>query len=401
MSQNLRVASAPATVENALERLQQVLREPDPPPSTLGVYNGEIPEDLRGEHPTLTLHKGEKRAFDQACQLMADDLRFEYLKARPIHDSVWRFVCEFVMRGTKGLVERLITEHEREIIDTVCYFPVLFLTVQEELELHGVRFTLRRAEGKQSQPGSVAAVPCRGTDYGEMAKRARQVAEHALRVLRATLRDYSFMPDEQLRFRLGYSMCFEGVAGGWSNQPDQGGELELDEPLLRTARAAPLFTLPLEGRTDVERRTNTALKWFEQAQLVGNPLMEVLFCFTALEAILGDKHEGLKAPNRAMLSLVTKGGFRHPSVTFALYDQVRSAAVHGEKRPTVDEKSAEQFAWDVRCALNEFLEFARSEGMTKRSQVRKALDGHPRRSKVVTGLLRNDPKTWKKFLEPE
>jgi Zn-dependent alcohol dehydrogenase len=51
------------------------------------------------------------------------------------------------------------------------------------------------------------------------------------------------------------------------------------------------------GRNDVERRANTALRWFEQAQLAGDPLMEVLFCFTALEAILGDTSEGLKAPN--------------------------------------------------------------------------------------------------------
>ncbi len=87
------------------------------------------------------------------------------------------------------------------------------------------------------------------------------------------------------------------------------------------SRLVDSFQLPLEATNDVEQRTNTALGWFEQAQLVGDPLMEVLFCFMALEAILGDTHEGLKGPKlalrRAMLSLLTKGGFRHPSTATA------------------------------------------------------------------------------------
>jgi hypothetical protein len=83
-----------------------------------------------------------------------------------------------------------------------------------------------------------------------------------------------------------------------------------------------------------------------------------------------------------------------------LYDQVSSAAVHGEPPPDLSQKTATQFAWDVRRALNEFLEFAKQEGLTKRAQLRRALDNHPRRNKVVEGLLRDDPKTWGKFLRP-
>ncbi len=54
------------------------------------------------------------------------------------------------------------------------------------------------------------------------------------------VRDYDFMPDEQLRFRLGYSIRFEDDAGGWSIPPNQGWELGVDDELLKTARAAPL-----------------------------------------------------------------------------------------------------------------------------------------------------------------
>lgn len=318
---------------------------------------------------------------------------------------MWRFVCEFAIAHTKGLVKQFVAGHAREPIDTVCYFPVLLLTVSDEIELHGVRIRPRDSAGEDDEPGSMTAVPVRGTNYKLMAERARPVAEHALRVLRACLRDYNFMPDEQLRFRLGYSMRFEDCAGGWSNPPGQGWELGLDDELLKTARAAPLYELPLEATNDVERRTNTALGWFEQAQLVGDPLMEVLFCFMALEAILGDTREGLKGPKlalrRAMLSLLTKDGFRHPSTTFVLYDEVRNAAIHGEARPDISAEDANRFAWDVRRALNEFLEYARKENLTKRSQVRKKLDEYPRRAKVQAGLLEQDAKTWSRLLQPD
>lgn len=400
------MAKSPATVEKGLERLQQVLREEDPPSPAEPVYHAAIPDDLRTEQPALSLYAPEKAAFDEVCRLMAEDLRFEYLREQAIRDAVWRFVCEFVLLRSRGLVKSFVADHARVPMETTCYFPVLLLTLRDELELHGVRLQPRPVEeAAEREPGSIAAVRCRGTDHQRMAARARPTAEHALRVLRASLRDYNFMPDEQLRFRLGYTMWFDSGPGGWTSPPNQGWDLELDEKLLRTAQQAPLYHLPPEGQTDVERRANVALRWFEQAQLVGDPLMEVLFCFTALEAILGDTSEGLKAPSiairRVMLSLLTKGGFRHPSLTFVLYDKVRNAAVHGEERPAISPKTADQLAWDVRRALNEFLEFAEQEGLTKRSQVRAALDEHPRREQVVAGLLRDDPKTWRKFLEPE
>lgn len=210
------------------------------------------------------------------------------------------------------------------------------------------------------------------------------------------------MPDQQLRFRLGYSAWFETGAGSWTNPPGEAWELELADELLRKAQNAPLFELPLQGRNDVEKRTNIALKWFEQAQLVGDPLMEVLFCFTALEAILGDASEGEKGSNlalrRGVLSLLTDDGMSHPSATFTLYDRVRSSAVHGEDLPELSQKEADRFMWDVRIALNQYLRFAADEGLTRRRDIRERLDEHPRRAKVEAGLLRNDPKTWKKFL---
>lgn len=170
-----------------------------------------------------------------------------------------------------------------------------------------------------------------------------------------------FLPDEQLRFRLGRSMWFDTGAGGWTSRPDQGWELELDEQLMATAQGAALFSLPLEGRNDIEKRTNIALRWFEQAQLAGDPLMGVLFCFTALEAILGEVSSKLKAPDLAL------------------------------------RRGLLGFMWDVRMALTQYLRLARKEGLLRRRQVRKLLDEHPSREKVIAGLLRSDPNTWEEF----
>lgn len=101
-----------------------------------------------------------------------------------------------------------------------------------------------------------------------------------------------------------------------------------------------------------------------------------------------------------MLGLLTTGGSSHPTRTYLLYDRVRSTAVHGEEPVAIDQHEVNKSAWDVRRAINEFLEFARTEGLTKRAQVRKALDEHERRATVVAALLKDDPKLWERYLGP-
>ena len=103
----------------------------------------------------------------------------------------------------------------------------------------------------------------------------------------------------------------------WTSPPDEGWDLELDDQLLRHATSQEISTLPRVPGNDVERRLDLALRWFERGQLAADPLEELLYLFFALEAILGDKSEGLKAPalavRRAILGLVTRDGFIHPA----------------------------------------------------------------------------------------
>jgi hypothetical protein len=237
-----------------------------------------------------------------------------------------------------------------------------------------------------------------------MAERARVVAEHALRTLRATLREVRFMPDQQLRFRLGEAFWFaDSVGAGWAMSPETGWDLELDDALLRHALSQEISTLPHVPTNDVERRAHLALRWFERAQLAVDPILELLYLFFALEAILGDSSQRLKgaalAVRRAVLDLLVNDGFAHPARTFVLYDQVRSAAVHGEEPPNVSRREVDAFASDVRRAINEFLRFARCGGFIRRARVRNALDTDVRRQRVVNGLIEQDPKLWGKVLQ--
>ena len=154
--------------------------------------------------------------------------------------------------------------------------------------------------------------------------------------------------------------------------------------------SAPISTLPVEGGSGVEQSANRALEWFERAQLATDPLIQLLYLFFALEAILGDTSEGLKAEalalRRAVLSHKQGSGFTHPGKTYSLYDEVRSTAVHGEDAPEVSARQVDDFAWDVRLAINEFLDFAKAHGCARRGHVVTALDEDPARAEIKAFL---------------
>jgi hypothetical protein len=170
--------------------------------------------------------------------------------------------------------------------------------------------------------GSAIGVACMGTSNAAMMRRARRGAEHALRVLRAGLRENNAILDQQLQFRLGVSYWFSEGGGGWRTRPEDGFGVELNEALVELAMSAPILRLPAQGGTDIEQSANRALEWFERAQLAADPLVEMLFLFFALEAILGDKSEGSKgeglALRRAILSHKRTGSFTPPPYPLAL-----------------------------------------------------------------------------------
>lgn len=108
----------------------------------------------------------------------------------------------------------------------------------------------------------------------------------------------------------------------------------------------------------------------------------------ALEAILGDRSEGQKAERlalrRATLAAKHTGTRVNPRRRriYDLYDQPRSDAVHGEDPREVTRDEVQRLSADVRQAINEFLEYAAENGITKRSQLVKELDSDPMRDKI-------------------
>jgi hypothetical protein len=232
-----------------------------------------------------------------------------------------------------------------------------------------------------------------------MELRARDRALHGLRLLQVGL---SFGPlhKRQLRFRLGETYAFDERAGGWTMREDAAWEGSLTDDMRTLVAEQPAANLPYESRTDVEAKANLALKWIDRARFATEPIVATLYLFFALEALLGDTAEGQKAFRlvfrRTVLGEAASGGFPDPISLYYLYDEVRSAAVHGSEAPELSAAALSSFDWNVRRALNEYLSFAHQNGFTRRSQLVTALDGHEHAGQVREWLGEHDPR-WKDF----
>ena len=373
---------------------------------------GRVPEDLMTQDvTTVALLVDEKAALDVAVEDLLDDLRFEYVDERKARALLWRFVCEAHVRKS-DLVSDFVAAHGRAPMTRTCYLPVESLRLKQEVDLGLGRLLPLEAVApprrhwaptSQYPATSVAAVVARGTNYTKMALRSRAIAEHMLRRLRMALRADVWIRDEQLRFRLSSAVWFDDEAAGHTGSHDVRFDVELSDVMLARAAERPISALPAEPRTDVERRAAVAARWFERAQLESDPVIEVLFLFSAVEAILGEKSEGQKghalAVRRALLALAAKGSFTHPARLYVLYNDVRSAAVHGESIAELSRREVDSFAWDVREAIDEFLEVTAKHGFESRKQLRRLLEEDARRDELGDWLVEEDPKLWVRYFE--
>jgi hypothetical protein len=371
----------------------------------------QLPADLQTDPPQeIRLEADQAEALETAIGAVLADLRFEHLDHAD--DDVWHFVAEAAL-DTKDHVPDFIKNHQKEPIDAVCYIPVEFLTVTAEIEVPGIRLLPindgrippsrpRPAFNLEKPVGSVAAVNARGTDYGRMAERAKAEASHTLRVLRVGLREHPGINNRQLRFRLGTGYAFDEKLSGWRQRDDVAYDLTLSKDL-SLALGRPVAALPSQARNDIERKALLALRWLDKAFLTGDELEALLYRFFALEALLGDKSEGLKAHGLAfremMLSHLATGGFRNPSVTWFLYDKIRSGAVHGEEVAELDWQVISGVEWSVRDVLNQYLDLARRWKLTRRGKLLKLLDEHPDRKALITWLRRNAGLEWSRYLD--
>jgi hypothetical protein len=406
----LRVVSTriPA-VEETLRDLQRLVRRP-PDGGQTAVMTRRLPDDLiTSESRYLGLLADEVEAVGSATSALAADPRFEHLDHAD--DAVWRFVAECWADRSTDHVPVFLTRNAAEVEHAACYIPIEFLTVESRTQLPGLvllpvddpQVPPANPRYKLDQPtGCVAVVEVDGSSYGPMAERAGERVAQVLRSLRIALGGH--VHPWQLRFRPGIGYSFGGRLTGWKRHDDEAYSLTLATDI-SDLLSHPAMALLEPPRNDVERKARLAMQWMERAYLAGDELIALLYRFFALEALLGDKSEGLKAHGLAfremMLSHIISGGFRHPSRTYFFYDQVRSAAVHGEEAPDISPKDARNFEWAVRDALCNYLKLADDRGISRRGKLLQVLDHHPDRPQLIAWLRQYGGPVWTSYLDKQ
>ena len=352
----------------------------------------------------------EAAVFKKLVSALSGDLRFEHVGNA--EDAAWEFVGDCWRDNEADHVPAFLEQQTRDPVDRTCYMPVEHLTVSSEIAILGLRL-LPRDDPRvpnlgprfNAAPavGCFAAVDVRGSHYGKMGERAQRKARHVLRVLRIALRRHRSLHDRQLRFRLGEAYAFNDDIWGFQQGDEVAYDGVLTNDMVTLVTEQAVSRVPLNPTTDAEKKADVALRWIERAMLTGEPLVALLYLFFALEGLVGDQSEGLKAHRLAfrktMLGHVVEGRFAHPNVTYLLYGEIRSAAVHGGTVPDVDWDLVQRFAAEVRDVLTQYLTVIADKGFTKRSQLLRYLDQHPDRPQLVAWFREGGGDVWTKYLD--
>jgi hypothetical protein len=390
-----------------LQKLQTVMRDR----SEAGVSAGSsrLPRDFT-EQRHIQITTVMREALDAAEQVLRNDMRFEHL-AKP-EDVVWWFACRCLLRRSESHVGRFMKRHALTPQSVEFFYAVEHLTFTGQLPGDGVVFRKKDDDrvpklttpfGGSDPYSCVCAVTVSGTSTANMAERGRVVVQQSLRRLRTALTGASFANKEQLRFRVGTTYATSEVGGGWQRRTSDGFPLDLTNGLPPTAEAAH-HRLGITAANDIERRAAVAMEWIERAAFAADPLIETLFLFFGLEALLGDKSAGIKGPALAFRQIVldhlVNGYFHDPGPTLLRYEQVRSAAVHGERVETVSAAEANDFSVAVRHTLLGYLQLANENGWTKRSELLTALDHDVDRPEFLNWVEQNNATgKWTGFLK--
>jgi hypothetical protein len=401
------MAATSREVKKALKTLQgrirQGLGQDEQIVKTLQDTRREPAADL----PLTGGHVAAMRATEDA---IAADEGFEHLA--PAEDLMHEFAADCAADRQADHTGAFMERHGWDATARVCYFGVESLHVSHATEVAGIRLLPPGdTEIPEANPlfkldqsiASFAAVTVTGTNDVQMAARARELAEHALRVLRAALRQYQGLHPQQLRFRLGTSYAFADGGGGWAAHGDVALPLELPRDITPIL-AAPVAGLPpTAAKKRINEKALLALQWLDRAVFTCDPLVATLFRFFGFEALLGSASDRLKngplALRQMTLSRIATGSFRHPDDTLLQYDQVRSFAVHGELAPTVTPAQASDFAWAVRDTLDQYLTVANEHGFTRRKQLLDLLDHYEGRDDLIAWIRENGSNKWTEYLD--
>jgi hypothetical protein len=396
------VAAPSPQVRHALQTLQGQLRR--------RIEHEEIVTTIPTPTVNLQLTQEHLYLMKAAERAIAADERFEHLV--PAEDSIHVFAEHCVTDRKTNHVTVFMRRYGQEATERACYFGVEFLSIKQLAEVAGIRFLpLDDPEIPETNPlfkldktiTGYAVARVTGTNEVLMAARAKELAEHGLRVLRIALRQtYGSLHPQQLRFRLGTSYAFADRGGGWRAHDDVAYPLEL-LPDLTLVLGTAVAGLPPAATKSIDEKALLAMGWLDRAVFASDCLVATLYRFFALEALLGDSSDGLKngplALRQMTLSAIATGRFRNPDDTFLAYKDVRSFAVHGEAEPPVTPKQASNFERAVQETYDQYLTVAKKHGFTKRRQLLQLLDNYENRNKLIAWIREHGSAEWGKYLD--
>jgi hypothetical protein len=330
-----------------------------------------------------------------------------YADIDSVEDELLAFAqqCRIDRRTNQVPVFRLgLDKLAQGVRDITVVFGLRDITIDAPVRIGDVEFcTLPRwpaVTASQDMPRAAARTAGRGTDVHAVAQRCRIKVHDALRRLRIVAAGNAALRQTLLFGLDGDWAVADGSAHGWARPSDKPVPLDLNKvaSLLASTDAAVL-RLPTRSMTAAQQQAQFALLWLDKAAQSADPMDRSILSIFALEALLGDKAEGLKAQSlvfyRVMLGRVVSGWLPDPGTIYTFYAKVRSYAVHGSI-PTVtpSDEDVDFLATDARCALDEYLRLCEDKGFSKRAQVKEHLRSHPTKHEVLSWLRELDPETW-------
>jgi hypothetical protein len=259
------MAAPSPQVRQALQTLQgQIRRRP--------TEHEKIVKTIPTPTVELQLTQEQLDLMKAAERAIAADERFEHLV--PAEDPIREF-AEHCVTDRKTNHATVFMRYGQEATERVCYFGVEFLSIKQPSEVAGIRFLpLDDPEIPETNPlfkldktiKGYAVARVTGTSDVLMAARARDLAEHSLRVLRTALRQtYGSLHPQQLRFRLGTSYAFADRGGGWRAHDDVAYPLELLPDLALVLATAVAGLPPTATKKSIDEKALLAMGWLDRA----------------------------------------------------------------------------------------------------------------------------------------
>jgi len=367
--------------------------------------SGKVPDGLATKEAAwLRVGPGIARLIGLLDVALRKDERYEHLGGEG-DAAVWEYVCKCALDRRTDHVKAFMDDHGRGSRAFVVDFAVGHLTVSGPEPVGDVLFLPLPDEATEGgkhlrldpAAGCMARVTVTGTSSARATERGRERARHATSLLRVSLATLRVLRTEQLRFQLGQMYLIE-ERGGFQRRPDAVYGIDFGQPIAETFPTYLQLAIPYADGTEIQNRLALAVSWIDAAYLDASPVHRVGFLFTALEAMLGDNSEGLKAPSlvfyRTALGHVVRGNFPDPNQLYRLYESVRSHATHGETTPEVTEDDISFLNWSIQDTLVDLLTFCRERHLTTRAAVRRELLKDGVDQLTLDYLRANGPTEW-------